>query len=223
VGIADGEDGKATRRRNPTRADLGWRQAAVTRVFERVKPASAYERIKDEAYPTPPWAVRAVLPYVPNDDDELIWEPAAGAGRLARALRRAGRDVVATRGDFLKRKTIPQDAMSIVTNPPYGKGGRLAVAFIEQALTFMHSKQVDADICTIAMLLRIDFDSGSTRTHLFRDCRQWSRKVVLLDRVLWFPNADGVKPSTNHAWYIWSKYRKAPPVISYAGREHERS
>ena len=161
--------------------------------------------------------MRAVLPYVHKD--ETIWEPAAGSGRLVRALRRAGREVVSTRSDFLKRKTIASGATAIVTNPPYGKGGRLAVAFIEQALAFTQRNQNDADICTIAMLLRIDFDSARGRTHLFRDCRQWTRKVVLLDRVLWFPNDDGVMPSTNHAWYVWTKYRRAAPVISYAGRD----
>jgi hypothetical protein len=188
-----------------------------SRVFERVKPASAYQRVKDEPYPTPPWVARAVLRYMAKY--EVIWEPAAGAGRLVRAMRRAGREVVSTRSDFLKRKTIPQKVTSIVTNPPYGKGGRLAVAFIEHALALMQRDQWDADITMVAMLLRIDFDSARGRTHLFRDCKEWSRKIVLLDRVLWFPNADGVMPSTNHAWFVWTKYRKASPVISYAGKD----
>jgi hypothetical protein len=161
-------------------------------LFERIKPASAYERIKDEAYPTPAWCARAVLPYVHKDD--VIWEPAAGAGRLVRALRRAGRQVISTRSDFLKRKAIPPGATAIVTNPPYAKGGRLAVAFIEHALMLMHCEQWDADITTIAMLLRIDFDSARGRTHLFRDCRH-GRARSCCSIACSEPNDDGVMPS----------------------------
>jgi hypothetical protein len=48
------------------------------------------------------------------------------------------------------------------------------------------------------MLLRVDFDSGKTRTPPFRDCPAFAEKVVLLDRIMWFPGTVG--PSMNHAW-----------------------
>jgi hypothetical protein len=44
------------------------------------------------------------------------------------------------------------------------------------------SKQADA-LPVVTMLLRIDFDSGKTRTNLFRDCQAFDRKIVLLDRI----------------------------------------
>jgi hypothetical protein len=39
----------------------------------------------------------------------------------------------------------------------------------------------------VAMLPRIDFDSGNARTDLFRDCPMFSEKVVLLDHHMWLP------------------------------------
>jgi hypothetical protein len=184
----------------------------VQLVFERVKPASAYRRVKDEAYPTPWWTARAVLPWLGNGK---IWEPAAGSGRLVRGLRHQGRDVHGTTSDFLEWTGLPHQAVRIIcTNPPYGHAGRLAVKFIEHALDLMEQA---SRLHTVAMLLRVDFDSAGGRTRLFRDCPYWAVKVVLLDRVKWF-NGGEVEPSTNHAWFIWRKAHAGPPLTFYTGK-----
>jgi hypothetical protein len=76
-------------------------------------------------------------------------------------------------------------------NPPYGSNGRsqLAADFISHALKLEARR--------VIMLLGVDFDSAKTRTDLFRDCPQLSRKIVLIDRIKWFDGPSS--PSDNHA------------------------
>jgi hypothetical protein len=83
----------------------------------------------------------------------------------------------------------------------------LAVKFIEHALEL---------VPIVAMLLKIDFDSGRTRQHLFRNCPAFACKIVLLDRIEWFPGEYG--SSTNHCWMIWDQEHSGPPIIAYAGK-----
>jgi hypothetical protein len=139
-----------------------------------------------------------------------LWDPAAGAGQLVQALSAEGFRVVGTADDFLARTALPDDRIDcIVTNPPYGIGSRLACQFVAHAIQ---------RVPLVAMLLRADFDSGKTRTHLFRDCPVFSQKVVLLDRIMWFPG--NVGPSTNHAWFIWDRRHCGSATISYAGKDN---
>jgi hypothetical protein len=154
---------------------------------------SGFARRPRDDYPTPPWCARVLVPYL--NDDAVLWDCAAGAGQLVRALRRLGYTTVGTSDDFLARRAPPdrKRRFAIVTN----------------SLTL--------DVAMIAMLLKIDFDSGSTRVHLFQDCPQWARKIVLLDRIKWF--AGPSEPSENHAWYVWNQNHRGPPIISYAERE----
>lgn len=74
---------------------------------------------------TPTYAVTPLLPYL--NKDWLIWEPAAGEGYLAAALRRAGHHVYETDIHGTRQMTQGRDFFSaqpfvfdgIVTNPPY--------------------------------------------------------------------------------------------------------
>jgi hypothetical protein len=131
---------------------------------------------------------------------------------LAQALRREGFKVVATNDDFLSRDCLPHPRVDgIVTNPPYGPSGRVACKFIEHAIALAPF---------VALLLRVDFDSGKTRPPLFRDCRAFAQKVVLLDRIMWFAGRSG--PSDNHAWFIWNARHRGEPTIHYANRTAEQ-
>lgn len=109
----------------------------------------------------------------------------------------------------------------VVTNPPYGIQGRLAEKFIRRALEVVKPK-----MGTVAMLLKIDFDSGKTRRDVFGDCPAWSKKIVLTRRIMWFePTPDPVTgrvttSSENHMWAIWSWRHTGPATIAYAdGKE----
>ena len=165
---------------------------------------SGYERIERDCYETPEWVTRALLPHLGNI--KSVWEPAAGSGKMARALEAAGLQVISTDistgQDFLLAGR--QSVNAIVTNPPYTS----AALFIEHGLRLM------SDVGKVAMLLRTDFDHAQTRRHLFADCPAFARKVVLTKRIRWFEKSTG-SPSFNHAWYIWDWRHHGKPTIEY--------
>lgn len=166
---------------------------------------SGYERVERDLYETPAWVTDALIPHL-RSDLRTIWEPAAGTGKMVRALEADGRTVIATDistgQDFLQESR--RDVVdAIITNPPY----TLAGEFIEHALTLTDG--------VVAMLLRTDFDHASGRFHLFGLNPYFEKKVVLTRRIVWFERP-GAAPSFNHAWYIWDKARQhSAPVLAY--------
>jgi hypothetical protein len=109
---------------------------------------------------------------------------------------------------FVRRRHCSKvlGALSQQRDPPYA---RAAVAFIEHALRHV------APTGQVAMLLRTDFDHARSRQHLFGQCPQFARKVVLCKRIVWF-DRPGAAPSFNHAWFIWEWLHSGPPVLAYA-------
>jgi hypothetical protein len=174
---------------------------------------SGYERKDADSYETPAWVTQALLPHLPRFMElPLVWEPAAGSGKMLPVLAEIPAFVVGTdiaEGvDFLEAEAPPACA-AIITNPPYN----LAQPFIERALRLMEP-------CggLVAMLLRTDYDHARSRQHLFRDCPAYAKKVVLTRRITWFepePGQKGKSPSFNHAWFIWSWQFEGPPTIAY--------
>jgi hypothetical protein len=167
---------------------------------------SGYARQPDEAYDTPPPPVRSLVPFLHQRGATHLWDPAMGAGTLVTTLREEGFAITGTIDDFLATTVAPPGVDAIVTNPPFGRGGRLAVAFIEHALEL---------VPLVVMLLRIDFDSGRTRTHLFRDNPAFAQKIVLLHRIVWFECEDAAGPSENHCWALWDRRHRGPATIAY--------
>lgn len=182
---------------------------------------SGYERRPHELYETPEWVTLALLAEIGDDicDDEVIWEPACGTGKMVDALKLVvGSSIIGTDiqlgHDFLQANALPHPlCRRIITNPPFLRGQ--PEAFVRHALHLM--KPVHG---AVAMLLKVDFDSGSSRRDLFRDCPAWCKKIPLQKRIMWFeppPREDGKKmgPSENHAWYYWSWRHEGPPTIAY--------
>jgi tRNA G10 N-methylase Trm11 len=125
--------------------------------------SSEYVRKERNDYPTPAWVTETVIPHLMGLNVTSIWEPAAGEGGMAAALTRAGFTVIATDlsggVNFLDDKAQAVSRCdAIVTNPPYGLQGKLAERFIERALNLTRPNQG-----AVAMLLKVDFDSGLTR------------------------------------------------------------
>ena len=158
---------------------------------------SGYERKERDLYETPEWVTEALLPHI--RPFMHVWEPACGSGKMVRALKAAGfavwdsdiaADWSAVRFDFLDcKETLAPDG--IITNPPY----ELGTEFCEHALKLM--EPVGG---MVAMLMRTDFDHAKTRSHLFRDCPAFAKKVVLTKRIVWFepePGSKGKSPSFN--------------------------
>jgi hypothetical protein len=153
---------------------------------------SEFERQDDEAYWTPAWVVNALLKAHP--DLESSWDCAPR-----------------NRGDF-DFLQCPDwlGAFTIVTNPPYGKGGALAGKFIRHAL-----KTAPVGF-KLAMLLPMAFDAGKTRVDVFRDCPTFAGKYVMLPRIRWenLPQSDA-GPSQNHAWFIWRWDHTGAPKMGW--------
>jgi hypothetical protein len=172
--------------------------------------ASGYERRPNEDYQTPQWLAATIAGYL-RRRALWVWEPASGNSAFAKALADAGFKVFATADDFFQYAAPPHERIdAIATNPPYGddRRGLLACAFIRHALRL--------EVRIVAMLLRVDFDSGKTRADLFRDNPTFAGKIVLLDRIKWFEGRSG--PSDNHAWFVWDRDHRGPPLIHYAAR-----
>lgn len=175
---------------------------------------SAFQRQSDDTHETSRWVTHIVVPYL-RKHCLRVWEPADGpTSLLAQTLGEAKFRVVASRHDFLSIDRLPDPQIDAIgTNSPHGLGGRLASQFIAYALEL-------API--VVMLLKIDFNSGKTRTPLFRDCKAFAHKIVLLDRIVWFDLEGAAGPSENHCWVIWNKRHHGPPTISYARRAGSR-
>lgn len=99
---------------------------------------SAYDRIEGDRYYTPAWVTEALLGVETFDGPTI--DPAAGAGHIvdvfsARGLMVEGSDIapdaIHVHGPLDYLTAVPGTVRNIVTNPPYGKGGRLAVSFIK--------------------------------------------------------------------------------------------
>jgi len=187
--------------------------------------ASNFERKENDLYQTEEWATRALLRHIPFVKDMGAWEPAAGNHKIADVLKEKGANVLTSDivtydrehdeiFDFLKPgpKYVSGKYGSIITNPPYGKGNRDAALFARLAL----------ERCSgwVALLLTAKFDFGKTRFELFRDNPRFDSKVVLVDRIQWFPG--DTSGTEDHAWYVWHPAwwdRSDRPIIFYEGRK----
>ena len=171
---------------------------------------SGYERIEHDAYETPAWVTHALVPHLPARI-RSIHEPAAGSGKMVRALRSKLPDVFITEADiragedFLDAHVVGADA--IITNPPYS----VASEFIWRALEL-----TAPDGGVVAMLLRCDFDHAASRRFMFSGCPAFDKKLVLTRRIRWIEGSKG-SPSFNHAWFVWdwSRNFNQPPSIAW--------
>lgn len=179
-----------------------------------------YDRRENDLYATPAWVSEVMLRrrrFAP-----VLWDPCCGDGAMLRVFvasgyRALGSDIHpvglpdAVTSDFLADgKPFPENA-DIFTKPPYGKGGRLGVRFIERALEVTRPY-----LGRVAMLLPVDYDSAKTRQHVFGDHPAFAGKIVLTRRIIWV-EAPGASPSANHAWFFWSWSNQGAPTIAYGG------
>lgn len=182
--------------------------------------SSEYPRQARDTYPTPREPIMSLLRVV--SFNKRVCDPCCGGGQLMRvvaehAYKVCGFDIEPW-GQYPKLNflfdTFPftePDVWSgypdILTNPPYGVQGRLAMAFIERSLAV--TSQWSGKV---AMLLPVDFDHGKTRQHVFRDCPAFKHRVILLDRIKWFNNEAGSEWNT---WFVWDWTNRAKPTVIY--------
>jgi hypothetical protein len=164
------------------------------------------ERRTDDAYETPPWAVRRLLDvWRPRGTSGILVEPAVGTGNIVRTIGTEQfawltydvREVppigeMHVTGDFLQVASCGTDAEAVVTNPPYC----LAEEFIR------HSRACfpGADL---VFLLRLGFLASAARLPLWRDIGTPDVNVL--------PNrpsfTGGGTDSADYAWFVWNHDR----------------
>lgn len=161
---------------------------------------SATGRRKSDFYPTPPEATIALLKYLRLLRCTRIWEPAAGEGDMAAAMRECGYTVyesdIATGTDFLKSDLAETGVKYdwIITNPPFSE----AEAFIRRAWRIGKP---------FAFLLKAQFWHAGKRRQLFEECTP-----TLILPLTWQPDfffkerAEGEKgsPLMDVQWCVWN-------------------
>jgi len=166
------------------------------------------DREKDDFYPTPEPATRALL--AKEVFGPRIWEPACGDGAISEVLKQADYRVLSTdlvdRGygkvaDFLSTsKTVE----SIVTNPPYA----LAEEFVKKALQSTTYK--------VAMFLRLSFLESQRRYDLFQ--RTPLEAVYIFSRRLSL-HRNGIDSGNSgvvaYAWFVWRHGYRGEPRLRW--------
>lgn len=171
--------------------------------------ASNYARKENDLYQTEPWATEALLRHLPVDTLRrgAVWEPAAGNHLIADVLRESGIHVITSDVkrydrdhdqlfDFFNEHEARVHGNHLITNPPYGKGNRVAVDWARLSLSRCSG--------WVALLLTAKFDFGKTRMDLFANNDRFWGKIALVDRIQWFPGE--TSGTEDHAWYIWEPY-----------------
>ncbi len=169
------------------------------------------EREKDDFYPTPPEATKALLDK--ENFEGTVWEPACGDGAISKVLLERGFDVSSSdlydRGygdvgvDFLNYE---QDSYfeNIITNPPY----KLAQEFVYKSLE--HSNKV-------AFLLKLNFLESVRRYEMFQETPL--KRVIVFSKRLTFYEPDSTKKGRSgvlaYAWYVWEKGYEGNPEIDW--------
>lgn len=175
-------------------------------------------------FPTPPWATRALCRWLDGRtirplDAMTVWEPACGAGHMARPLAEHFARVIATdvnprgfglRHDFIGHGIRPPGTFGhdwIITNPPFE--ATLFSEFFERAW---------ANGKPFAFLMRTAALEGTRRyERIFSDrapaaILQFSERVPMVKNRCVRKRADGEPQSTMTAycWWIWHDYGRAP-------------
>jgi hypothetical protein len=189
---------------------------------------SGHDRQPNDFYPTPDWVTEALLKHVTLRGP--VWEPCCGDGAMARVLERTGHKVVATdlvdrgfgRGgvDFFDCSSFPAGCRTMVTNPPYGDGGRVANS--QLALQDLVRHALDLTMRAdgqLALLVRFQWLAGKRAAALISS-GPLSRVVVLTKRIQWFSMGDRTTTGQHHhAWVFWdcSHGRLLPPSLVFSG------
>lgn len=157
--------------------------------------ATGGKRRVNDFYETPAAATEALVLEYGRYMGPVVWEPACGAGKLARVLLAYGKGVFATdlvyRGygigmvDFLQVKATDND--TIITNPPFA----LADDFIRKAMSFQP--------IFFALLLKQTFWNAAGRADL------WNlHPPVDFRPIAWrLDFTGGGAPTMDCAWAIW--------------------
>lgn len=172
------------------------------------------ERAENDYYATDPNAVHMLLEK--ENFNPYIWECACGEGHISEELKKHGYNVLSTdlvdRGygevkDFFLFNAQLRDKVDIITNPPY----KYAQEFVE------HAMELVQEGCKVAMLLKIQFLEGKSRSELFKTYPP-EKVYVFSQRVSCAKNGEFDKHKSSavcYAWFIWRKGFTGNPTIHW--------
>lgn len=161
-------------------------------------------------WPTPSTLITALVHYVvPRLPPGPLWECAAGDGRLADALDRAGRTVI--RSDLYLRdgsgfqinfltQFPPIGGCITVTNPPFNQ----TKEFLRRGLELVASGHIKGFV----LLLRHDHLMAGTRAPFFNRA---TREVHCNWRPIWIEGSEG-NPRWSFHWLAWHDGPRQPPL-----------
>jgi len=196
-----------------TIANLGFGAALDAIRQPRPDPAAQRGQPKRDGpdfWPTPDCLISALVEHViPTLPAGPIWECAAGDGRLASAIEKAGRRVIMSdlfpqnlttaHLDFLSNEP-PPDARGaiIVTNPPFNKTDE----FLARNLDLFD----DGLIAGFVLLMRHDHLASGKRVPALN---RHIRTVFCNWRPIWIPESTG-NPRWSFHWLSWHKGKRQP-------------
>lgn len=186
--------------------------------FEKV---AEVEREKDDFYPTPPEPTRALLSAEAQRLTELdvIWEPAAGDGAMAREIEAAGHIVrlsdLVDRGCGAVIRSFYEfgpDEMprAIITNPPFAECNR-DPGWVRHALETLGVEYM-------ALLLPVNWMGAVTRAALW--AKYPPARIYLMRWRIDF-TGQGAPPMLN-AWFVWDKAHEGETVLRMLDRKDAR-
>jgi len=170
------------------------------------------ERRPDDAYYTPEWATRALIPHLPKGwRRQRLLEPSCGDGAIIRALDRADDNTTAVdvRNDALE--ALPPEVRAIhrsfldwrppwepsfplvITNPPFNATLEFAEACLRWCAPRGH----------VFLLMRLSF-FGSKKRQRFHFDNPIHALYPLTGKRLSF-TGDGKTDNTEYAWFHWRK------------------
>lgn len=169
-------------------------------------------RERDDFYPTPPYAVEALL--AREQFTGPIWEPACGDGAISDVLKAHGHHVQSTdlvdrgygtpRVDFLME--FKTQAPNIITNPPYV----IATEFAYRALDLATAK--------VAFLCKVLWLEGQDRRKLF-DLHPPRRIWVFSARLPMWRGRQATEDDNGgtiaFAWYVWEVGYQGKPELGW--------
>jgi hypothetical protein len=199
--------------RAPTKADVARHAGAARRGIVTGVAMDPYAERGLDLYETPAAAVLALLEV--ESFDGPIWEPACGPGAIARVLRAAGLQVVATDiedygcldssggVDFLAQTSVPPGVTTVLTNPPFMH----SAAFVRHALSLVPRVVMLQRLAFLESAGRCDILDGGTlaRVHLFIN------RLPMMHRAGW--QGERASSAIAYGWFVWDREHRGPTEL----------
>ena len=171
--------------------------------------ASGYDRVANDWYVEPRWAIDALLDAEPISG--LCWDPSCGGGNIPEAIKARGLPCLATDiadrgygqvGSFFN---LSERVDNIISNPPYG----VISDYLARALRLADHK--------VILLARLAFLEGKARRKMFAET-PLARVWVSSRRMSMPPGLSDIEAKGGaiaYAWFVWEAGYTGKPVLGW--------